>query len=102
VELVLGIAGSLVMLGALALAFVRPPQWMGDSDPESKRGQMIRRWGGYQRIVRRCINAVLGLIGALVFVIQQADGFWPGVVGVLKALVWPAFLVYELLKHAGA
>jgi hypothetical protein len=40
----------------------------------------------------------LGLIGALVFYIQQADGFWQGVVGVLKALVWPAFLVYELLK----
>jgi len=45
-------------------------------------------------------NAVygLGLIGALVFYIQQADGFWNGVLGVLKALVWPAFLVYDLLK----
>lgn len=40
----------------------------------------------------------LGLIGALVFYISEADGFWPGVVGVLKALVWPAFLVYHLLK----
>lgn len=43
----------------------------------------------------------LGLIGALVFYIQQADGFWNGVVGVLKALVWPAFLVYEALKALG-
>jgi hypothetical protein len=40
----------------------------------------------------------LGLIGALIFYIQQADGFWQGVLGILKALVWPAFLVYELLK----
>jgi hypothetical protein len=40
----------------------------------------------------------LGLIGALVYYIQAADGFWLGVLGVLKALVWPAFLVYELLK----
>lgn len=40
----------------------------------------------------------LGLIGALVFYIQQADGFWAGVVGVLKAIVWPAFLVYEAFK----
>jgi hypothetical protein len=40
----------------------------------------------------------LGLIGALVYYIQQADGFWMGVVGVLKALVWPAFLVYKLLQ----
>lgn len=40
----------------------------------------------------------LGLIGALVYYIQQADAFWPGVVGVLKALVWPAFVVYDLLR----
>ncbi|GAA1786666.1 hypothetical protein GCM10009682_06060 [Luedemannella flava] len=40
----------------------------------------------------------LGLIGALVYYIQAADGFWSGVVGILKALVWPAFLVYEALK----
>jgi hypothetical protein len=40
----------------------------------------------------------LGLIGALVYYIQTADGFWSGVLGVLKALVWPAFLIYELLK----
>jgi len=40
----------------------------------------------------------LGLIGALVFYIQQADGFWPVILAVLKAFVWPAFLVYDLLK----
>jgi hypothetical protein len=39
-----------------------------------------------------------GLIGALVYNIQHADGFWSGVIGVLKAFVWPAFLVYDLLK----
>ena len=44
----------------------------------------------------------LGLIGALVFYIQQADGFWQGVLGILKAIVWPAFLVYELLKFVAA
>ena len=37
----------------------------------------------------------LGLIGALVWFWQQADGFGEHVVGVLKALVWPAFLVYQ-------
>jgi hypothetical protein len=49
-------------------------------------------------------NAVygLGLIGALVYYIQQADGFWSGVLGILKALVWPAFLVYDLLKFLSA
>ncbi len=45
-------------------------------------------------------NAVygLGLIGALVYYIQQADGFWSVILGILKAIVWPAFVVYDLLK----
>jgi len=41
-------------------------------------------------------NAVyaLGLIGALVYYISQANSFGAGVLGVLKALVWPAFFVF--------
>jgi hypothetical protein len=41
----------------------------------------------------------LGLIGALVYYIQQADGFWAVILGILKAIVWPAFVVYDLLHH---
>ncbi len=44
----------------------------------------------------------LGFIGALVYYISTASGFWVGVLGILKALVWPAFLVYEVLKFLGA
>jgi hypothetical protein len=40
----------------------------------------------------------LGFIGAAIFFVGQATSFWPGVLGVLKALVWPAYLVYEALK----
>ncbi|HEY9411192.1 MAG TPA: hypothetical protein VIP77_16555 [Jiangellaceae bacterium] len=40
----------------------------------------------------------LGLIGAVVFFWQQADSFWEYVLAVLKALVWPAFLVYEAFQ----
>jgi hypothetical protein len=49
-------------------------------------------------------NAVygLGFIGAAIYYIMQATGFWMGVVGFLKALVWPAILVYEALKQLGA
>lgn len=49
-------------------------------------------------------NAVyfFGLIGAAVYYIMQATSFWMGVVGFLKAIVWPAFLVYEALKALGA
>ncbi len=37
-----------------------------------------------------------GFIGALVYYIVHATSFLAGVIGVLKAIVWPAFLVYEL------
>ena len=44
----------------------------------------------------------LGLIGAAIFYISTATSFGMGVLGFLKALVWPAFLVYEALKAMGA
>lgn len=40
----------------------------------------------------------LGLIGAAVYYISTASGFWAGVLGLLKAIVWPAFLVYQALE----
>lgn len=40
----------------------------------------------------------LGMIGALVFYIQESEGFWRFLLAILKALVWPAFVVYDLLK----
>ncbi len=43
----------------------------------------------------------LGFIGAAIYFISHATGFWIGVLGFLKALVWPAFLVYGLLKYLG-
>jgi hypothetical protein len=43
----------------------------------------------------------LGFVGAAVFYIQHADTFWIGVVGVLKAIVWPAFLIYKALGILG-
>lgn len=40
----------------------------------------------------------LGLVGALIYFVQHSTGFWPIVLGILKAFVWPAFLVYKLLE----
>lgn len=40
----------------------------------------------------------LGLIGALVYYLQQSNGFWMGILAILKALVWPSFVVYDLLR----
>jgi hypothetical protein len=39
----------------------------------------------------------LGFIGALVFYIQHASSFAEGVMGLLKAMVWPALLLHKLL-----
>ncbi len=44
----------------------------------------------------------LGLIGAAIYYIGAASSFGMGVLGFLKALVWPVFLVYEALKSLGA
>ncbi|MFC1666192.1 hypothetical protein ACFLZF_00575 [Nanoarchaeota archaeon] len=44
----------------------------------------------------------LGFIGSLVYYIQNSTSFWNGVVGILKAIVWPAILVYKLLGFIGA
>ena len=40
----------------------------------------------------------LGFIGAAIYYISTATTFWIGVLGFLKAMVWPAFMVYEVLK----
>lgn len=38
----------------------------------------------------------LGFIGALVYFLSHATSFWMGVLGILKAMVWPAMFVYYL------
>ncbi len=60
----------------------------GSAEPTGRQSSQATSGGG---------NAVyvLGLVGALVFFWQQADSGGQHVLAVLKALVWPAFLVYE-------
>ena len=41
----------------------------------------------------------LGFIGAAIYFISHATSFWIGVLGILKAIVWPAIIVYEAFKH---
>jgi hypothetical protein len=43
----------------------------------------------------------LGFLGAAVYYISSAATFGAGVLGFLKAIVWPAFLVYGLFKSLG-
>jgi len=68
------------------------------TEPNSK-GQDVRK----PKVIRRggASEAVygLGLIGAWVYFIGHATTFWIGVLGFLKGIVWPALLVYEVLKY---
>lgn len=39
----------------------------------------------------------MSFIGAAVYFVNQVDGFWNIIAAVLKAIVWPAILVYNVL-----
>lgn len=40
----------------------------------------------------------LGMIGALIYFLQHAVTFLAGIVGIIKAVFWPAVLVYKVLE----
>jgi hypothetical protein len=41
----------------------------------------------------------LAFIGALVYYMQHVNSFGDAVLGILKAIVWPAMLVYHLMDY---
>lgn len=49
------------------------------------------------RAANSCIYG-LGLVGAAIYFISNASTFWEGVLGFLKAIIWPALLVYDLFE----
>ena len=56
--------------------------------------------GKRQRIIRQTSPFYfMGFVGALIYYIQHANGFWMGVLGFLKAIIWPALFVYKLLEY---
>jgi hypothetical protein len=44
----------------------------------------------------------LGVVGAAIYFVSHATSFWVGLLGIFKAMVWPAFLVYDAFKHFAA
>jgi hypothetical protein len=40
----------------------------------------------------------MAFIGAVIYYVQHATTFWAGVLGVVKALFWPAVLMYKVLE----
>lgn len=43
----------------------------------------------------------LALIGAALYYIHHATSFWAGALGILKAVVWPAMVIYKLMELLG-
>ena len=43
----------------------------------------------------------MGILGTAFYFVSQVDGFWNVILAILKAFVWPAFLInriFELLR----
>ena len=40
----------------------------------------------------------LGILGALFYFLSHASNFQEGVIGVIKAIVWPALIVFKVLE----
>ena len=57
------------------------------------------------KVVNKCCGGTgggavygLGFIGALIYYLQGSQTLMEGLVGILKAIAWPAFLVYRVLE----
>ena len=40
----------------------------------------------------------MGFIGSLVYFISHAMSFWMGILGIIKAVFWPALVTYKVLE----
>jgi uncharacterized protein YqhQ len=41
----------------------------------------------------------MAFIGALVYFVEKAEGLWEIILAFLKAMVWPVFVAYEVLRN---
>lgn len=76
------VCGLVTFAGAIALSYLRSPQWHSDAWEESARGRTIAWWGSFQRKIRRINNLLLAGIGVAVF----AGAFVPD--GRMRMALW--------------
>jgi|APFre7841882724_1041349.scaffolds.fasta_scaffold94541_2 hypothetical protein len=62
----------------------------------SKKGN-VKNNGGSSGILGAAY--FMAFIGAAIYYIQQSSTFWEGVLGFLKAIVWPGMMVFDLFKY---
>lgn len=63
------------------------------NEPEVRNSRKYYRGGASDAVYG------FGLIGAWIYYVSHATTFWLGLLGLFKGLVWPAMLVYELMKY---
>lgn len=59
---------------------------------------MRNEWKGMNQHASGGAVYGLGLIGALIYFLQHATTLTQGLVGIFKAIFWPAFFVYKLFE----
>lgn len=64
---------------------------------EDEKGMQNKKWHHHGHSGAGGGIYCLAFIGAAVYFIQRSDTFWMGVLGFLKALIWPAILMYKVL-----
>ncbi len=67
------------------------------SDAEITGVSVRKRQGAHKSSGATSALYGMGLIGSAVYFIQASTSFSDGLYGLLKAVVWPAIIVYKLL-----
>ncbi len=64
----------------------------GDSFIKFQHAEKVVNYGGSGAIYG------LGVVGAFIYFMQHATGFWSVIWGVVQAIFWPAVMVYKALE----
>ena len=71
----------------------------GPADYRKEFARLTKLAARNRKLGREVVVVVgLGFVGAAIYFISTATGLWIGVLGFLKAIVWPAFLVYQAFQ----
>jgi hypothetical protein len=61
-------------------------------EPKRKRRKVMEHGGTWGSIYG------MAFIGSVIYFLQHATSFWNGVWGIIKAIFWPAVLLYKALE----
>jgi hypothetical protein len=70
-----------------------------EGEPELQINARVKNSGKWGKWSGGGAIYCLGLVGSVVYWMQAAAGFGAVVTGILKSLVWPAYIVYKLLEN---